>query len=134
MKSRSTKPCHVDHPSTWVKYRKNLCHNCRAACCSLPVEVNLEDLVRMELIDPFDLQEPAREIARRLKKAGMIDHFNSRSEIFTLARRASGDCIFLDQRTRRCTIYRNRPATCRNHPEIGPRPGYCAFQEKDAPC
>ncbi|MCK5516299.1 MAG: YkgJ family cysteine cluster protein, partial [Desulfobulbaceae bacterium] len=37
------------------------------------------------------------------------------------------DCLYLDQKTRRCTIYTKRPDTCRNHPQIGPRPGYCAF-------
>jgi Fe-S-cluster containining protein len=45
---------------------------------------------------------------------------------------ASGDCIFLDTGTRRCTIYRQRPETCRNHPQVGPKPGYCAFRKKPA--
>jgi hypothetical protein len=43
---------------------------------------------------------------------------------------AGGDCIFLDCRTRRCTIYPLRPETCRNHPQVGPRSGYCAFRKK----
>ncbi|MEZ4600415.1 MAG: YkgJ family cysteine cluster protein [Syntrophotaleaceae bacterium] len=130
MKSHVRQYCHVDHPHTWVKYHKSLCRNCRATCCSLPVEVTVDDLVRMELIDPFAAEEPAREIAKKLRKAGFIDHFNFRSEVFTLARRANDDCLFLDQKTRLCTIYQKRPATCRNHPQIGPRPGFCAYQEK----
>ncbi|WP_459943772.1 YkgJ family cysteine cluster protein [Desulfocastanea catecholica] len=40
--------------------------------------------------------------------------------------------MFLDGRTRRCTIYATRPETCRNHPRVGPRPGYCAFGRKMA--
>jgi Fe-S-cluster containining protein len=51
--------------------------------------------------------------------------------MFTLARRANDDCIYLDGHSRRCTIYERRPRTCRNHPAIGPRPGYCAFREQE---
>lgn len=130
MRNSARQACHVDLPSTWVRYRKGLCNDCRAVCCSLPVEVSVEDLVRMELIDPFEAREPAKEIAKRLRKQGLIDHFNFKSEIFTLARLANDDCIFLDQQSRRCTIYPRRPATCRNHPQVGPRPGYCAYQGK----
>ncbi|HET8870625.1 MAG TPA: YkgJ family cysteine cluster protein, partial [Aquabacterium sp.] len=70
-------------------------------------------------------------IAKRLTKAGIVARFNNKYELFTLARRASGDCLYLDANTRRCTIYEKRPHTCRNHPKVGPRPGYCAFRAKD---
>jgi len=50
--------------------------------------------------------------------------------IFTLTRMANGDCLYLDRQTRLCTVYAKRPDTCRNHPRIGPRPGYCAYQQK----
>lgn len=112
---------------TWIKYRNGLCSDCRASCCTLPAEVRMGDLVRMGVVDAFEAGEPAKTIARRLQKAGLIDHFNFRNELFTLARRASGDCVFLDTATRRCTLYERRPDTCRNHPRIGPRPGYCAY-------
>ncbi len=85
----------------------------------------------MELVDVFEARDPAKEIAKRLRKRGLIEHFNFKSEIFTLARLANDDCIFLDQKTRRCTIYTKRPDTCRNHPRVGPRPGYCAYRRKD---
>ncbi|ABA90344.2 protein of unknown function UPF0153 [Syntrophotalea carbinolica DSM 2380] len=130
MRHHARQGCHVDMPSTWVKYRKGLCNDCLGVCCSLPVEVTIEDLVRMELVDAFEVDEPAKEIAKRLRKQGLIDHFNFKSEIFTLARLANDDCIFLDQKSRRCTIYPKRPNTCRNHPQVGPRPGYCAYQCK----
>lgn len=98
----------------------------------MPLEVKLADLVRMELVDPFEAEhEDIKQIAKRLTKAGIVARFNNKYELFTLARRASGDCVYLDANTRRCTIYDKRPQTCRNHPKVGPRPGYCAFRAKD---
>lgn len=116
----------VDRLETWTKYRNGLCDRCRANCCTMPVEVKLPDLVRLGLVDPFEVEhtEP-KQIAKRLAKAGQIDHFNFRNSIFTLARRANGDCGFLHPQTRRCTVYEQRPNTCRLHPQVGPRPGYC---------
>jgi len=122
----------LDNTATWVKYRKKLCDHCAASCCSLPVEVKAADLVKMGLMDEFLLQEDLKQIARRLMKGRLIDHFHSKTGTFTLARMASGDCIFLDSRTRRCTIYLQRPETCRSHPRVGPRSGYCAFRKKAA--
>lgn len=96
----------------------------------MPVEVKMGDLVRMGIVDEFEAGEPAKQIAKRLQKAGVIGHFNFRNSIFTLAQRSNGDCRYLDVQTRLCTIYDKRPNTCRNHPQIGPRPGYCAYQSK----
>lgn len=117
----------IDRLDTWHKYRTGLCDDCRASCCTLPAEARIGDLIRMGVVDAFETDEPLKPIARRLEKAGIIEHFNFKSGLFTLARRASGDCTFLDAVTRRCTIYDRRPDTCRNHPRIGPRPGYCAY-------
>lgn len=120
----------IDNTATWVKYTRKLCDQCSAVCCSLPVEVRVDDLIRMELADRFEQEEDPKILARRLQKQRLIDHFHYKTHIFTLARRADGSCIFLDEVTRRCTIYAKRPETCRNHPQIGPRSGYCAFREK----
>ncbi|WP_374592355.1 YkgJ family cysteine cluster protein [Aquabacterium sp.] len=121
----------VDRLDTWTRYRSGLCDNCVANCCTMPVEVKLADLVGLGLVDPFEAEhEAAKQIARRLTKAGLLDHFNFKHEIFTLARRASGDCSFLDAVTRRCTVYERRPGTCRKHPQVGPRPGYCPYGPK----
>jgi Fe-S-cluster containining protein len=118
----------VDRPDTWTKYRSGLCDGCAANCCTMPVEVKLPDLVRLGLVDPFEAQhEPAKQIAKRLTKAGLIEHFNFKNSIYTLARRASGDCLYLDAVTRRCTVYEKRPNTCRLHPQVGPRPGHCPY-------
>jgi len=115
---------------TWAKYSKKLCSHCDAACCSLPVEVRASDLIRMELMDSFELEDDLKLVARRLIKQHMVDHFHSKTATFTLARMANGDCLFLEAVNRNCTIYQKRPDTCRNHPRVGPRKGYCPFKRK----
>lgn len=115
---------------TWIPFRKHLCDSCMGTCCSLPVEVRLSDLIRMGLADAFEAEEPAKQIARRLLKQGVIEHFNHKQALFTLSRRANGDCFYLEQKTRRCSIYAQRPDTCRQHPQVGPRPGHCAYRQK----
>ena len=80
-------------------------------------------------VDAFEAEneDPGR-IAKRLQKARVIDRYHAKAEIFTMARRADGDCTFLHPQTRRCTVYAQRPDTCRLHPQQkSPRPGYCAF-------
>jgi Fe-S-cluster containining protein len=125
---------HVDRPDTWSHYRKGMCDTCVANCCTMPLEVKLPDLVRLQLVDPFEAEhEDPKQIAKRLSKARLIDHFNGKYGLFTLARRANGDCHFLDATTRRCTVYAQRPNTCRLHPKVGPRPGYCAYRIKSTP-
>ncbi len=118
----------VDRPDTWTPYRSGLCDRCAANCCTMPVEVRLPDLVRLGLVDVFEAEhEPPKKIAKRLSQARLIEHFNFKNAVFTLARRASGDCQFLDAQSRRCTVYDQRPTTCRLHPQVGPRPGHCPY-------
>ena len=119
----------VDRPDTWTRYRAGLCESCAANCCTMPLEVQMSDLVRLGLVDAFEADhEEARRIAKRLQKARLIDHFNHKNTLFTLARRASGDCHFL----RRCTVYETRPDTCRLHPQKkSSKPGYCAYGAAD---
>lgn len=120
----------VNRLETWARYHQSLCRSCRGTCCSLPVEVQVRDLVRMGLIDAFDAEEEPKRLAKRLMKDGVIEHFNHKHARFTLTRLANGDCLFLDQKTRLCTVYEGRPDTCRRHPQVGPRPGYCAYIAK----
>ena len=118
----------VDNCDTWTRYKSGLCNSCAANCCTMPVEVKLADLVRLELVDPFEAEhEEPKQIAKRLQKAGLVERFNFKNNIFTLARRANGDCANLDATTRRCTVYDKRPNTCRLHPQVGPKPGYCPY-------
>jgi Fe-S-cluster containining protein len=118
----------VDNCATWTRYKNGLCNTCAANCCTMPVEVKLADLVRLELVDPFEAEHEApKQIAKRLQKMGAIERFNFKNNIFTLSRRANGDCAHLDAQTRRCTVYDKRPNTCRLHPQVGPKPGYCPY-------
>ena len=118
----------VDNCDTWTRYKSGQCNTSAANCCTMPVEVKLTDLVRLELVDPFEAEhEEPKQIAKRLQKAGLIERFNFKNNIFTLARRANGDCANLDATTRRCTVYDKRPNTCRLHPQVGPKPGYCPY-------
>lgn len=120
----------IDDLSHWTKYRKGLCDSCHANCCTLPVEAKVSDLVRMGLVDAFEAEGNLKNIAKRLQKARIVSHFNHKSEMFTLARMANDDCLYLDAQTRRCTIYNERPETCRNHPQVGPKPNFCPYKAK----
>jgi Fe-S-cluster containining protein len=120
----------VDDLATWAKYKKKMCDHCTGTCCSLPVEVKAADLVRLGLIDAFELDDSMKRIFKRLSKDGQVEHYHEKTGLFTLARMANGDCLYLDAVSRRCTVYEKRPDTCRNHPQVGPRPGYCAFIPK----
>ena len=118
----------VDRTETWTRYRKGLCEGCAARCCTMPVEVRVPDLLRLGLVEPFEAEhETPAVIARRLQRAGIVGHFSHKHAVFTLAQRAGGDCLFLDAISRRCTVYERRPDTCRQHPAVGPRPGYCPY-------
>ena len=118
----------VDRIETWTRWRAGLCDSCAANCCTMPVEIRLPDLVRLGLVDAFEAEhEEPRLIARRLVKSRQVERYNQKDGIFTMARRANGDCQFLDATTRRCTVYEQRPNTCRKHPQVGPRPGYCPY-------
>lgn len=119
----------VDRVDTWSRYRAGLCDRCQTNCCTMPLEVCLSDLVRLGLVEAFEAEheDPSR-VAKRLQKARLVERYHSKSGLFTLARRADGDCHFLHPQTRRCTVYAQRPDTCRQHPTTkSPRPGYCAF-------
>lgn len=120
----------LDRTDTWIRYESNMCHSCASSCCTMPVEVRFNDLLRMGLVAEFERSEPRKSIAKRLQKEGIVERYNQKSEIFTLVRMANNDCLYLDRKTRLCTIYDKRPDTCRNHPKVGPRPGYCAFKPK----
>jgi len=115
----------INDTNFWTEYKLGLCGGCAALCCRMRVEATLDDLVQMELVTPMEALGPVKRIARKLRQRGIIEDHNQTRTTFTLARRANDDCIFLGEESRRCTIYETRPETCRNHPEVGPRPGFC---------
>ena len=118
----------LDRTDTWIKYERTMCSSCVSSCCTMPVEVRFNDLLRLGLVQEFERDEPRKNIAKRLQKEGIVERFHQKSEIFTLVRMGNNDCLYLDRKTRLCTVYDLRPETCRNHPNIGPRPGFCAYK------
>ena len=113
----------------WTKYKSGLCESCAGLCCYMPVEVKIDDLIRLKILDQFYLElSPKEQIKDALKNPAILRYTPS-SEKFTLKQKPDGSCIFLDS-NKRCTQYNERPDTCRNHPQIGPKPGFCAYQKK----
>jgi Fe-S-cluster containining protein len=97
------------------------CAKCPAYCCSYPeIEVTSRDIERLarhfdlaygeaeERFTKYDAKEKVRLLRHR------------RDRIFASV------CSFLDQKTRRCTVYEARPAVCRDYPD-SPRCGYYEF-------
>ncbi|MBL7671818.1 MAG: YkgJ family cysteine cluster protein [Bdellovibrionaceae bacterium] len=115
----------IDRPSTWVRFRQDLCLGCQAGCCMMPVEVRIEDLARLELVTEDEAQGSQKRVFKKLKKAGLVSSFRDGTGLFMLSQKKMSDCIFLDSDTRLCTVYEKRPGVCREFPSIGPRPGYC---------
>lgn len=130
MKPRLTAAADPERLETWARYYNGLCGDCHATCCTLPTEIRLDDLIRLGVVDEFEREEPLKNIAKRLMKEGIVEHFNQKTSRFTLTRLSNDDCLYLDRKSRLCTVYAIRPDTCRNHPQIGPRSGYCAYRPK----
>lgn len=115
----------VDRPSTWRSYKKGMCDGCYGSCCTMPVEVRLQDLIRLELTSADEAAGSVKKLAKRLIREGLVVSYRQGTEFFMLAQKANRDCYFLDSKTRLCTVYEKRPDTCREFPSIGPRPGFC---------
>lgn len=119
-----------DKPWTWLKYRDGLCNGCHGSCCTMPVEIKAEDLVRLGLATEDELSISAKKVAKRLMKEGVISSYRDGTGNFMLTQKANDDCYFLDLKTRLCTVYEKRPGVCREFPSIGPRPGFCPVRKK----
>nr|BFD60775.1 hypothetical protein CKG001_28820 [Bdellovibrio sp. CKG001]BFD64188.1 hypothetical protein BdHM001_28690 [Bdellovibrio sp. HM001]BFD68382.1 hypothetical protein HAGR004_34040 [Bdellovibrio sp. HAGR004] len=91
----------------------------------MPVEIKLSDLIRLGVATEDEAQTSIKKLAKRLIKEGIIVSYRSGTEFFMLSQKANRDCLFLDSKTRLCTVYEKRPDTCRQFPSIGPRPGFC---------
>lgn len=114
----------------WKRFEQSMCSSCEATCCYLPVEATASDLVRMGILDEFHLELDLKEIVKDALAHRDVIRYNSKDEKFTLKQGASGACIYLDLKKKNCTIYDKRPETCRNHPMIGPKRGFCAYLKK----
>jgi uncharacterized protein len=119
-----------DKPWTWVKYRDGLCNGCYGSCCTMPVEIKGEDLVRLELATEDEINASPKKVSKRLIKEGIISSYRESSGNFMLTQRSNDDCYYLHPTTRLCTVYEKRPGVCREFPSIGPKPGYCPVRKK----
>jgi Fe-S-cluster containining protein len=106
---------------------KYSCSKCPAYCCSYPeIEVTPRDIERLakhfniaysvaeERFTKYDAKEKVRLLRHR------------QDRVFATV------CTFLDQKTRRCSVYEARPAVCRDFPD-SPRCGYYEFLKFERP-
>ena len=119
-----------DRPSTWLKYRDGFCNGCYGSCCTMPVEVDAFDLIRLGVASQDELSGSKRKLSKRLIKDGVLTSYRDGTDLFMLGSRPNGDCYYLHPITRLCTVYEKRPGVCRKFPEIGPRPGFCPVRKK----
>jgi uncharacterized protein len=101
-----------------VKYS---CAKCPAYCCSYPdIEVTPRDIERLARHFAVDYKV-AEERFTKCDAAGKVRVLRHRKDtVFDSV------CVFLDQETRRCTVYESRPAVCRDYPD-SERCGYYEF-------
>ncbi|MEO8503380.1 MAG: YkgJ family cysteine cluster protein [Acidobacteriota bacterium] len=87
------------------------CSNCPAYCCSYPhIPVSEADLQRLARHFELDVEEARSRYTKRGDDATPMVMRHKADENFGTA------CQFLDRETRRCTIYKARPGTCRAYP------------------
>jgi hypothetical protein len=87
--------------------------------------VSAFDLIRLGVLTEDEASASLKKAARRLIKEGVIRSYLAKTGVFMVEQRGGGDCYFLDEKTRLCTVYEKRPEVCRTFPRIGPRPGWC---------
>jgi Fe-S-cluster containining protein len=95
------------------------CSKCPAYCCSYDsIRVDKRDLSR--LAKHFALDENVAEERFTKIRDGEVVMRHKKDEIF------GSVCMFLDTKTRRCTVYEARPKVCKSYPEF-PTCGYYDF-------
>lgn len=120
-----------DRPSTWIKYETKYCDSCVASCCTMPVEINSADLIRLGLASIDDINQSIKKTAKKLKKDGFISSYREATDLFMISQKSNDDCYFLDSKTRLCTVYDRRPGTCRDFPtKVGTRVSFCPYSQR----
>ena len=100
---------------------KYSCEKCPAYCCSYPeIEVTPRDIARLAKYFGMDYAKAEERFTKpdEEDKVRVLRHKQDR--IFKTV------CMFLDLKTRRCTVYDARPGVCRGYPE-SKRCGYYEF-------
>ena len=99
---------------------KYSCEKCPGYCCSYPeIEIAPRDIERLAKHFGMDYAKAEERFTKPdAKDARLLRHKQDR--IFATV------CMFLDMKTRRCTVYDARPGVCRDYPE-SKRCGYYEF-------
>lgn len=95
------------------------CLKCPAYCCSYErIDVTQRDIVRLAKHFGVTPEQALRRFTK-IKEGDRVLRHQKDTHYKTI-------CMFIDQETRRCSIYEARPAVCRQYPE-GNRCGYYDF-------
>jgi uncharacterized protein len=95
------------------------CLKCPAYCCTYDrIVVNKRDLTRLAKHFDIDDETAERRFTKVVEGERVLRH--QKDAIFGSA------CMFLDAKSRRCTIYEARPGVCHEYPDK-PRCGYYEF-------
>jgi Fe-S-cluster containining protein len=97
-------------PTTVAKALKYDCDKCVAYCCSIYDRVQ---------VTPRDVRRLASHfrVTPEVATERFTKVYNNERILRRKADRLFGQaCMFLDQETRKCTIYNARPSTCREFP------------------
>jgi len=96
------------------------CSKCPAYCCSYDhIEVTDSDLNRLAKHFDMTTKEAEKKFTKIVEKTDRVLRHKD-DEIYGTV------CRFLDQETRRCTVYEARPKVCRTYPDRS-RCGYYDF-------
>jgi Fe-S-cluster containining protein len=95
------------------------CAKCPAYCCSYDrIIVEKKDLKRLARHFEVDTETAARRFTKTVEGEQVLRH--QKDKIY------GHICMFLDLKTRRCTVYEARPGVCHEYPDR-PRCGYYEF-------
>jgi Fe-S-cluster containining protein len=95
------------------------CSKCPAYCCSYDnIGVSKRDIARLAKHFEIDAETAAKRFTKASSEGPVLRH--QKDEVY------GSVCMFLDTKTRRCTIYEARPGVCHEYPDR-PRCGYYDF-------
>ena len=100
---------------------KYSCSKCPAYCCSYPeIEITRRDLARLAKHFGLTFEQAEERFTKYDAKEGARLLRHQKDSVFDTV------CMFLDLKTRRCTVYDARPGVCKAYPEF-PTCGYYEF-------
>ena len=97
------------------------CKKCPGYCCSYPeIEVTPRDIERLGKRFGLAYRDAEARFTKHDAKEGVQLLRHRKDTVYDTV------CMFLDQKTRRCTVYEARPGVCREYPDSS-RCGYYEF-------